>query len=296
MCRRGPLQRGVLGSGGRERWRAPPRKGPAPAKCATVLETAWGAGGVLEAVAPRGVVRALVGVLERDVTPIRRLGSSSFYAAYRRHLGAVPMLPPGWFGDPVSCLGFSRRAWGCRGSSLGLPYACGFPEFIPAVALGEHCGRGPGELVFGLFFPSLCQQLFQFSAALCVRDPVGPVGKACPPLPPGGDAQPPAGHALATSRSPRCPGNLYFHPPPPVLGPSPSLALPSTTTIWGARGWESQAKQTLTRGPSSKRGTSWTTENRGCPRGSYDNNVHISLFRSQRVWGGHRGWDLGRRK
>lgn len=185
MCRRGPLQRGGLGSGGRGRWRAPPRKGPAPAKCATVLETAWGAGGVLEAVAPRRVVRALVGVLERDVTPIRRLGSSSFYAACRRHLGAVPMLPPAWFGDPVSCLGFSRRAWGCRGSSLGLPYACGFPEFIPAVALGEPLRERAWRAGLRLVFPKSLPAALPVQRCSVCQGPRGPRGEGMPSPPPG---------------------------------------------------------------------------------------------------------------
>lgn len=61
--------------------------GPAgTAKCTAAPEAAWGAGGVLEAVAPREVVRGLVGVLERDVAPIHRSGSLSFFAACRQRL------------------------------------------------------------------------------------------------------------------------------------------------------------------------------------------------------------------
>ena len=133
---------------------------------------------------------------------------------------------------------------------------------------------------FGLFLRSLCHQ--RLSVELCPVPSVtwAPCGKQAFPSTQEVMPSPHAAHTAATSRSPRCSGTLCCHPPRwAMLISWPFPAQPR----FGAGGM-AQAKQTLTRGPTSK-GVCV-----GPLRTAIPGEVAVKCgppLRSQSSWGGH---------
>lgn len=153
MCRRGPLQSGGLESGG-------PGGNCQVHRCpGGSLGCRWGAGGC----GPQGGGQGSGGGPRARHRSHPQVGVLEFLCCLQTTLVSCPHAPtPARFRDPISCLGFSRRAWECRGSSLGLPYPCGFPKFSPAVSLGESLQERAWRAGLWLVFPK------SVPAALCL--------------------------------------------------------------------------------------------------------------------------------
>lgn len=177
---------------------------------------------------------------------------------------SCPWAPPASFGNPASCPGFSCRVWGSRGSSwychpLTAPWSSSL--LLPR---GSHWRRGRGT---SCWFVSkvFATNILQISTALC-QVPRGTHVGASHSLHPEVTPSPRPGHPSGTARSPRCPGNLYFHPP--CQAHIDFLVFPSVAIIWGTCEVEVSGEVNVNKGSRFQKGVGLDHREHGFQRKS----------------------------